>query len=285
MKKPEQLEAMIWWLKKAPKGPMIILGLFLFIAVFAEHISSYSPTVVNLLNRLLPPGSEGHILGTDTLGRDVLTRLFYGARVSLIVALSVLLVAGTIGLAVGIIAGYLGGNVDAVLMRLVDIFLSFPPILLAIIFAVSLGPGLLTIIIAISATYWSHFARVLRAEVLQIREQEFVALARVAGCSPLYIMVRHILPNVLDTWIVILTLQIGLVIRLESTLSFLGAGIPPPSPSWGRMVGDGRDYIDTAWWLCFVPGGALAAVILSFNMLGDWLRDMMDPQLRSVMGE
>ena len=283
MKKLEQLKR-LWWLKKAPWVPIIILGGFVFIVVFADIIAPYSPTAMNLPNRLLPPGTEGHILGTDTLGRDLLTRLFYGGRVSLVVSLVVLLVAGTIGLTVGIVAGYLGGKVDAILMRVVDIFLSFPPILLAIIFAVTLGPGMRTIIVAISAVYWARFSRVIRADVLQIKEQEFVALARVAGCSPLYIMVRHILPNVFDMWVVILSLQIGAVIKLEATLSFLGAGIPPPTPSWGRMVGDGRVYIDTAWWLCLVPGGALAAVILSFNMFGDWLRDVMDPRLRGVMG-
>ena len=273
-----------WWFKKAPWFPIVILVVLLFIVVFADVISPHSPTTINLPNRLAPPGSEGHLLGTDSLGRDLMTRLFYGGRVSLAVSVIVLLIAGTLGLAVGIVSGYLGGKVDAVMMRVVDIFLSFPPILLAIIMAVSLGPGFRTIIIAISLTYWSRFARVIRAEVLQIKEQEFIALARVAGCSPLYIMVRHILPNVFDTHMVIMSLQIGMVIRLESTLSFLGAGIPPPTPSWGRMVGDGRAYIDTAWWIAIVPGGALALVILSFNMLGDWLRDVMDPQLRGVMG-
>ena len=273
-----------WWFKKAPWAPIVILAFLLFIVIFADVVSPHSPTTINLPNRLAPPGSEGHLLGTDSLGRDLMTRLFYGGRVSLAVSVIVLLLAGTTGLAVGIVSGYLGGKVDAVMMRVVDIFLSFPPILLAIIMAVSLGPGFRTIIIAISLTYWSRFARVIRAEVLQIKEQEFIALARVAGCSPLYIMVRHILPNVLDTHLVIMSLEIGMVIRLESTLSFLGAGIPPPTPSWGRMVGDGRAYIDTAWWIALVPGGALAMVILSFNMLGDWLRDVMDPQLRGVMG-
>ena len=275
---------MPWWFKKAPWFPIVILGIFLFIVIFADVVAPHSPTAINLPNRLAPPGSEGHLLGTDSLGRDLMTRLFYGGRVSLAVSVIVLLIAGTVGLTVGIVAGYLGGKVDAIMMRVVDIFLSFPPILLAIIMAVSLGPGFRTIIIAISLTYWSRFARVIRAEVLQIKEQEFIALARVAGCSPLYIMVRHILPNVFDTHMVIMSLQIGMVIRLESTLSFLGAGIPPPTPSWGRMVGDGRAYIDTAWWIAIVPGGALALVILSFNMLGDWLRDVMDPQLRGVMG-
>jgi peptide/nickel transport system permease protein len=278
-----QLKMPWWLLKKAPWVPILILGGFIFVSVFAEHIAPYSPTGIDLPQRLLPPGTEGHILGTDTLGRDLLTRLLYGGRVSLVVAAITVVVAGTIGLLVALVAGYLGGKVDAILMRTVDIFMSFPPILIAILFAVTLGPGMRTVIIAISVTYWSHFCRIIRAEVLQIKEQEYVALAKVAGRSPAYIMIRHILPNVLDTFLVVMSLQIGLVIRMESTLSFLGAGIAPPTPSWGQMVGAGKDYIDTAWWLAIIPGGALAAIVLSFNMLGDWIRDMMDPQLRAVM--
>lgn len=272
-----------WWFKKAPWFAIVILGLFLFSAVFTDIITSYSPTAINLTNRLLPPGTEGHFLGTDTLGRDLFTRLMYGGRVSLLVSVLVLLVAGGIGLTVGIIAGYFGGTADSILMRVVDIFLSFPPILLAIVFAVAMGPGVRTIIIAISAVYWARFSRIIRAEVLQIKEQEFVALAKVAGCSHIYIMIKHILPNVFDTFMVVMSLQIGMVIRLESTLSFLGAGISPPTPSWGQMVGAGRNYINTAWWLSIIPGAALAAVIHSFNMFGDWVRDMMDPQLSAIM--
>jgi peptide/nickel transport system permease protein len=214
----------------------------------------------------------------------MLTRLFYGARISLLVAILVLAVSGTIGLTVGVVAGYVGGKVDAILMRVVDIFLSFPPILLAIIMALTLGQGMRTVVLAISIAYWARFSRVIRAEVLQIREQEFVALAKVAGCSPVYIMVRHIVPNVLDTFLVLMSLEIGMVIRMEATLSFLGAGIPPPTPTWGSMVGDGRDYITSAWWISLVPGGALAALILSFNLLGDWIREITDPQLRGIMG-
>jgi len=284
MTKLKQLKILLW-LKKAPYVPIIILGSFLFVVIFADFIAPYSPTDMNLPNRLAPPGSEGHILGTDELGRDLLTRLFYGGRISLIVAGFVLVIAGTIGLTVGIVSGYLGGIVDVIMMRIVDMFLSFPPILLAIIMAISLKPGLKTVILAISLTFWARFARIIRVEVLQIKEQEFIALAKVAGCSPLYIMVRHILPNVLDTHMVIMSLQVGMVILMEATLSFLGAGVPPPTPSWGMMVGDGRNYINTAWWICLIPGGALATIILSFNMLGDWLRDVRDPHLRAGMGE
>lgn len=271
------------WLKQVPWIPVIILGVFIFISIFAGAISPHEPNYVDLEKRLVPPGTEGNLLGTDSLGRDMLSRLFYGGRVSLIVSAFVLLIAGSVGLTIGVVAGYFGGKLDDLLMRVVDIFNSFPPILVAIVFAVSLGPGIRTVIIAISLVYWAKFSRVIRAEVLQLKEQDFVALAKVAGCSPLYIMVRHILPNVLDTFAVVMSLQIGMVIRMEATLSFLGAGVPPPDPSWGQMVGAGRDYIDTAWWLSIVPGTALAAVILSFNLLGDWVRDMLDPQLRAIM--
>jgi peptide/nickel transport system permease protein len=168
-------------------------------------------------------------------------------------------------------------------MRIVDIFLSFPPILLAIIFSVSMGSGMKTVVIAISVCYWARFCRIIRAEVLQIKEQEYIALAKVAGCSPLYIMVRHVLPNVIDTFMVVASLQIGMVITMESTLSFLGAGIAPPTSSWGNMIGTGKDFIDKAWWVTIIPGTFLAATIFAFNMIGDWARDMLDPKLRAIM--
>jgi len=199
------------------------------------------------------------------------------------VVVYVLLLTGAIGLTVGVIAGYFGGKTDSILMRLVDINASFPTILLAIIFAVTFKPGMETLVIALSVSHWSVYPRVIRAEVLQLREMEYVALARVAGCSHLYIIFKHIIPNVIDTFIVVMSLEVGAIISLESTLSFLGAGIAPPTPSWGQMVGEGRDHISSAWWISVVPGGALAAIILCFNMFGDWLRDMMDPQLRAVL--
>jgi len=271
------------WLRTVPRTPAILLFIILFSVVFPGLFTDYSTTLADLPNRLLPPGTEGHIFGTDTLGRDLFTRVLYGGRVSLLVAALVLVVSGSIGLTVAIVAGYLGGKVDALLMRIVDIFLSFPPMLIAIVFAVAFEPGVLTVVTAISISYWSKFCRVIRADVLQIKEQEYIALAKVAGCSDLYIMVRHILPNVLDTFLVVMSLEIGMVIRLEATLSFLGAGIAPPTPSWGQMVGAGRDYLMNAWWLSILPGGALAALIFCFNMIGDWIRDMMDPHLRAVL--
>ena len=218
----------------------------------------------------------------DLLGRDLFSRLVYGARVSLTVAAFALLSGGLLGLAVGIIAGYLGGRVDSVLMRVVDATLTFPTILIALLLAVSLGAGLRTIVIAITVIIWARFARVVRGEVLGVRARDFVSLARVHGCSSPRIMLVHIVPNVMNTFMVLLTLHIGFVIIVEASLSFLGAGIPPPTPSWGQMVADGRSHIASAWWLAVMPGAAIMLVVLAFNLFGDWLRDWLDPRLRQV---
>ena len=269
--------------KSLPWLYISILVIFVLCSVFAPLIAPYSPTAMDLRHRLSPPLTKGHLLGTDTLGRDMLSRILYGGRTSLLVAMLVLLVSGTLGLTVGITSAYIGGKTESVLMRIVDIFLSFPPILVAIVFAVSMGPGLGTVVAAISFTYWARFSRSIRAEALQVKQNEFIALAKVAGCSPVKIMIKHILPNVLDTFVVVATLQIGQVITLESTLSFLGAGLPVSLASWGRIVGDGRDYISTAWWICTFSGLALALVVLAFNQLGDWFRDARDPYLAAIM--
>ena len=257
------------------------------VAVFAPLIAPHSPTEQSLPDKLKPPawqegGSAKHLLGTDLLGRDLFSRLVYGARVSLTVAAFALLSGGLIGLAVGIIAGYLGGRVDSILMRVVDATLTFPTILIALLLAVSLGAGLRTIVIAITVIIWARFARVVRGEVLGVRARDFVSLARVHGCSSLRIMLVHIVPNVMNTFMVLLTLHIGFVIIVEASLSFLGAGIPPPTPSWGQMVADGRSHIASAWWLAVMPGAAIMLVVLAFNLFGDWLRDWLDPRLRQV---
>jgi peptide/nickel transport system permease protein len=202
--------------------------------------------------------------------------------VSLTVAVFALLSGGLIGLAVGIVAGYLGGRVDSILMRVVDATLTFPTILIALLLAVSLGAGLRTIVLAITVIIWARFARVVRGEVLGVRARDFVSLARVHGCSSLRIMRVHIVPNVMNTFMVLLTLHIGFVIIVEASLSFLGAGIPPPTPSWGQMVADGRSHIASAWWLSVMPGAAIMLVVLAFNLFGDWLRDWLDPRLRQV---
>ena len=274
-------------LGRLPWTAFAIIAVMLVVAVFAPLIAPHSPTEQSLPDKLKPPawqegGSAKHLLGTDLLGRDLFSRLVYGARVSLTVAAFALLSGGLIGLAIGIIAGYLGGRVDSVLMRVVDATLTFPTILIALLLAVSLGAGLRTIVIAITVIIWARFARVVRGEVLGVRARDFVSLARVHGCSSFRIMLVHIVPNVMNTFMVLLTLHIGFVIIVEASLSFLGAGIPPPTPSWGQMVADGRSHIASAWWLSVMPGAAIMLVVLAFNLFGDWLRDWLDPRLRQV---
>ena len=272
-------------LARLPWTAFVIIAVMVFVAIFAPVLAPHSPTEQSLPDKLKPPawqegGSTRHLLGTDVLGRDLLSRLVYGARVSLTVAAFALLSGGTIGLAVGILAGYLGGRPDSFLMRVVDATLTFPTILIALLLSVSLGPGLGTIVLAITVIIWARFARVVRGEVLGVKARDFVALARVHGCSHLRIMARHIVPNVMNTFMVLMTLHIGFVIIVEASLSFLGAGIPPPTPSWGQMVADGRSHIASAWWIAVVPGTAIMLVVLAFNLFGDWLRDWLDPRLR-----
>jgi peptide/nickel transport system permease protein len=254
--------------------------------VFANLISPYDPLDMRLTHRLQPPGWRGegrlYVIGTDTLGRDLLSRIIYGARVSLMVAGTGLLLGGGIGLAVGIVSGYIGGKTDAVLMRLTDCFMSLPSLLIALVFVMTLGPGLKTVVIGLSVITWARFSRIIRSEVLTLKEREFVLQARVAGCSALRIMGVHILPNVLNTFMVLCTLNVSQLILTEAALSFLGAGVPPPTPTWGNMAADGRDFITRAWWICLFPGVALALTVFAFNRLGDWLRDRLDPKLRQL---
>ncbi len=264
-----------------------IIVAMLFMAIFAPLISPHSPIDQSLPEKLIPPvweegGTTKFILGTDIFGRDVLSRLFYGARVSMIVTALALLVGGGVGLVIGIVSGYVGGRLDSLLMRIVDAALAFPTILFALLLAVTMGQGLQTIVIAISLLLWARFARVVRGEVLAVKGRDFVALARVHGCSPMRIMATHILPNVLNTFMVLLTLHVGVVIVAEASLSFLGAGVPPPTPSWGLMVAEGRGKISSAWWLSLIPGIAITLVVLAFNLFGDWLRDRLDPKLRQL---
>lgn len=269
-------------LRQLPWGPLLIIGGMVFTGVFAPLLTSYSPIKLSLSDRLQPPNRE-HILGTDTMGRDVLARLLFGARTTLIIAMITLIAGGGIGLVIGIVAGYFGGKIDAVISRLIDTILAFPVIFFALLFAVTLGCGLGTVVISISLVLWARFARVIRGEVLPIKEQDFVAQAIINGCSQLRIIVVDILPYTLNTFMVILSLNIGYIIVVEATLSFLGAGIPPPTPSWGSMVSEGRNFITSAWWLCVLPGTAITLVVLAFNLLGDWLRDFLDPKLREQL--
>lgn len=274
-------------LQGAPLIPLFIIVVFAFAAVFADVITFHDSTLVILPDRLIPPvgfegGSWSHPLGTDPLGRDILTRITYGARVSIIISATALGVGGGFGTMIGLLAGFYRGKIDTLLMRLADITLAFPLILFAILLVMVLGPSMLNVIIAISLVLWARYARVIRGEVLGLMERDFIARARVSGASDFRIMTRHLLPNVMPTLIVLLTLQVGWVIIVEASLSFLGAGIPPPTPAWGSMLADGREYVSSAWWVTTVPGIAIMLVVLAFNLCGDWLREKLDPKQRSV---
>ena len=274
-------------LRRVPIVPLSIIMCMLLTAVLAEVLTPYSPVDISLPKRLRPPfweagGSLAHPLGTDPMGRDLLTRMIYGARISLLVGLLGLCLGGGVGAVLGLIAGYAGGRVDAFLMRTTDTALSFPIILFAILLVVILGGSLFTVVLAVALVLWARFARVIRGEALSIRARDFVALARVAGSSPLRIIVVHLFPNVLNTLVVLLSLQVGWVIIVEASLSFLGAGVPPPTPTWGSMIAEGRDYIASAWWVSFFPGLAILVTVLAFNLFGDWLRDALDPTLRQL---
>ena len=274
-------------LRRVPFIPLFVIGVFVIIALFGEWLAPHDPYETSLRTRLLPPawlegGGARYFLGTDRLGRDVLSRIVVGALPSFKVALAALVFGSILGSFVGMIAGYLGGRVDAIIMRFADGTMAFPLILAALLLAAVIGPGGYTVVIAACIVLWARFARLIRSEVLSVKERDFVKLARIAGASNWRIMTAHILPNVLNSVVVLLTLQLGFVIILEATLSFLGAGIPPPTPTWGQMVASGRDYLETAWWLSVFPGVAIALVVLSFNLLGDWLRDHTDPRLRQL---
>jgi peptide/nickel transport system permease protein len=273
--------------RRTPWIPIAIIGLFVFTAIFADSLTTHSPTEPAIERKLVPPfwmegGSVTYPLGTDLLGRDLLTRIIYGARVSLTVSVMTFLFAGSIGCTVGLVAGYVGGWVDAVLMRIVDAIISMPLILFAVVLVVALGAGLWNVVLAIGLLNWTNYARIVRGEVLSLKTRDFIAQAKIAGCSVPRILLVHLFPNVLNTLVVMLTLQIGRIIMTEASLSFLGAGVPPPAPAWGQMVADGRDYITTAWWITFWPGLAIFGAVMSFNFLGDWLRDTLDPKMRQV---
>ena len=278
-------------MRQARRYPVVaatLLTVLLVIpAAFAPLVAPYDPLKGSLAKRLMPPvwqdgGTMDHPLGTDKLGRDILSRLIYGARVSLAVSLVAIFVGGILGTVLGLVSGYFGGWVDSVLMRLVDISLSLPTILLALVLVAAVGPSFGTVIGVLVVLLWARYARMVRGEALSIKERDFIARARVAGASHTRIMARYILPNVVNSLIVLATLQVGYVILLESALSFLGAGLPRPTPAWGLMIADGRELIVTAWWVSMFPGLAIMLTVLALNLLGDWLRDHLDPKLRHV---
>jgi peptide/nickel transport system permease protein len=271
-----------------PMVPIAILLLLGFLAVFAEFVAPHNPEVGTLSLRFRPPawvtgGTSEYLLGTDHIGRDVLSRLIFGARVSMIVGSLAVLFAGFVGTVLGILAGYMGGWVDQVIMRVTDAWLALPALMFAIFLAAIVGPSEFNIVIILGAVYWTRYARVIRGEVLSLKERDFVRLAIVAGCSRWTIMRRHILPNVLNTAIVLATLMLGVVIVTEAALSFLGVGVPPPKPAWGLMLADGKKGLMAGyWWLTVFPGVCIVLMVLAANLLGDWLRVKLDPQLRQL---
>jgi peptide/nickel transport system permease protein len=274
-------------LHRFPFIPVAILGAIIFVAIFADVISPYPYDFMSLPDRLTPPffmsgGSTAHLLGTDNLGRDILSRIFFGARVSLSVSFLVIAICSAIGTILGMVAGYLGGRLDAVLMRVTDAALAFPALLIALLLGAAFGPSFFTIVLALSALGWAPYARMIRGEIIKLRQEDFIAQARIIGSSSVRILIKHIFPNIVNTLVVLMTMSVGLVILIEASLSFLGVGIPPPTPSWGAMVSDGRNLIARAWWISLFPSLAIGLVVLSGNLLGDWLRDRMDPKLRQL---
>ena len=284
---PPSRDGLLASLRRLPVIPTTIIVLFILISLFGEWLTPASAYDQNLRLRFLPPawlegGDARFLLGTDNLGRDILSRIIVGARASFIVAISALTFGSALGSIIGLASGYFGGKLDTFIMRTADGMMAFPLVLAALLLVAVIGPGVHTVVIATSLVLWARFARLIRSEVLSVRERDFVKLARIAGASSFRIMFVHILPNVLNSVVVLLTLQLGFVIIVEATLSFLGAGVPPPTPTWGQMVASGRTYIETAWWISVFPGLAIAAVVLAFNLLGDWLRDHLDPKLRQL---
>lgn len=270
--------------KTGTLGFIIVIFVFI-VALFASQLAPYSPSETNPAMIHTPPawldgGSMNHILGTDNLGRDILSRIVYGSQVSLLVGLASVVVAGLIGVTLGLIAGFYGGFLDNFIMRIVDSFLAIPGILFILVFITAFGPGVFTLIFVIGVTNWVQYARLIRGEVLSLKEREFVKAARSIGVSNRKIIMKHLLPNVYSTFIVLGTLSVATAIIIEASLSFLGLGIQPPTVSWGGMLSEGRDYLATSWWMATFPGIAISITVLGIIFLGDWLRDTLDPRLQ-----
>jgi peptide/nickel transport system permease protein len=269
--------------KGATFGLIMVLGVMVS-AIFAPLLSPHDPILQDVEKRLLPPvwqngGDPAYLLGTDHLGRDIVSRLIYGARISIVVSVSAVAFSAFLGTFIGLLSGFYGGKVDSVFMRLADVQLAFPFILLAIAIIAVLGPNLRNIIIVMGITGWVIYARVVRAEVLSLREKEFITSVKALGGSNRRIIFQHLLPNVIPPIIVIVTLEMARMIIMEAALSFLGLGIQPPTPTWGGMLADGRVYLVTSWWLATFPGLVIMLVVLGINLLGNWLRDILDPRL------
>ena len=264
------------------RNPLAVIGLaivltLILVALFAPVLASHSPFEQVLVDRLQPPGST-YWLGTDELGRDIYSRLIHGARITLLIVGLVAVLVGPVGLLAGTVAGYLGGWVDTVLMRMTDIFLAFPRLILALAFVAALGPGIINAVLAIAITAWPPYARIARAETLTLRGTDFIAASRLQGASNLRIIVRHIMPLCASSLIVRLTLDMAGIILIAAGLGFLGLGAQPPMPEWGAMISSGRQYLLEQWWVATMPGLAIFIVALGFNLLGDGLRDVLDPR-------
>ena len=284
-----RLRTVIKALREAPMLAVVILGGLILVALFADLLAPYDPTVpVAGANVFDPPfwmegGSSLAPLGTDFQGRDILSRLIHGARVSLIVGIMGTLIAGSIGTAMGILAGYVGGWTDQIIMRVTDAWLALPAIVFAIFLAAMVGPSMWNIIFILGALYWTRYARVIRGEVLTLRERDFVKLAEIAGASRWRVIKRHILPNVMNTATVLASLTVGVVIIAEASLSFLGVGVPPPQPAWGLMLSEARPTLMAGqWWLTVFPGVCILLIVLATQLFGDWLRVRLDPQQRNL---
>ena len=284
-----RLRAVVKAMREAPRAAVLILGGLILVAVLADLIAPYDPTLpVKGAEMFAPPfwmdgGSLATPLGTDFQGRDILSRLIYGARVSLVVGLMGTLVAGGIGTAMGILSGYVGGWVDQIIMRVTDAWLALPAIVFAIFLAAMVGPNMWNIIVILGAVYWTRYARVIRGEVLTLRERDYVKLAEIAGASKLRVIKKHILPNVMNTATVLASLTVGVVIIAEASLSFLGVGVPPPQPAWGLMLSEARPTLMAGqWWLTVFPGACILLIVLATQLVGDWLRVRLDPQLRNL---
>ncbi len=268
---------------RPPVFGFFCLGFFFTAVIFANLISPYDPNEGDLFNTTMPPawqedGTMAHILGTDMLGRDILSRIIHGSRMSLLISVGCILFYGSLGVILGLISGFRGGRTDMFIMRLADLWLSLPGIILLFMLASIYGPSAKTIIITFGIMGWPNYARIVRGECLSLKQRDFVRLARVAGCSELRIMFSHILPNVFNTIIIMATIEVGGIIVLTATMSFLGLGTQPPSCDWGLMLAEGRQYITYAWWLVTFPGIAIVITVLGFNLTGDWLREVMDPK-------
>jgi peptide/nickel transport system permease protein len=259
---------------------LTIVALMILLAVLAPWLSPKDPYYSELADKLIPPLTRGHLLGTDQLGRDIFSRLIYGSRISLTIGLYAVVISGAVGVLAGLVAGYYGGWIDTILMRLVDVQLSFPFILLALFLSGVLGAGFRNLVITLVISTWVQYARLARGEVLAVREKEYITAARALGMRPWRIMLRHVLPNIMTPVIVVSSLNLAQLIVAEAAISFLGFGVQPPQISWGNMLSDGRDYLMSAWWLATFPGVALAIAALGINLTGDWLRDTLDPKLK-----